>query len=127
MTILLLVVGIVVAVIAADLLIDGGTAIAKRFGIPPLVVGAIVVGFGTSMPEFIVNVSAALKGSTDLAMGNIIGSNLFNLCAVVGASALVCPLVVSKDSRSKDLPMCLLATTLLVVYVAQTVRSALAG
>jgi len=115
MTILLLIAGIVVAVVAADMLIDGGTAIARRFGIPPLVVGAIVVGFGTSMPEFIVNVSAALKGSTDLAMGNVIGSNLFNLCAVVGAAALVCPLVVSYDSRSKDLPMSLLATALIVV------------
>jgi cation:H+ antiporter len=115
MTVLLLIAGIAIAVVAADLLIDGGVALARRWGIPSLVVGAIVVGFGTSMPELIVNVSAALKGSTDLAMGNILGSNLFNLCVVMAVAALVRPLVVSGDSRAKDLPMCLLATALIGV------------
>lgn len=115
MTVLLLIAGIAIAVVAADLLVDGGVALARRWGIPSLVVGAIVVGFGTSMPELIVNVSAALKGSTDLAMGNILGSNLFNLCVVMAVAALVRPLVVSGDSRAKDLPMCLLATALIGV------------
>ena len=69
-----------------------GTAVAKRFGIPSLVIGATVVAFGTSMPEFTVNLHSAVSGSTDLALGNILGSNLFNIAFIIGVVALITPL-----------------------------------
>jgi cation:H+ antiporter len=101
--------GLVLAVLGAKILVDGGTAIAKQFGIPNVVIGATVVAFGTSMPEFTVNVHSALGGNTDLALGNILGSNMFNIAFIIGVSALITPLVVNRDSASKDLPMCLIA------------------
>lgn len=107
MDIIYLLAGIALALVGAQLLVNGGVAIAARLGIPTLVVGAVVVGFGTSTPELTVNVTAALAGSTDLALGNILGSNLFNLCVIIGVVAFIAPMVVSDDSRRKDLPMCL--------------------
>jgi len=101
--------GLVLAVIGARLLVDGGTAIAKRFGIPSLVIGSTVVAFGTSMPEFTVNIHSAMAGSADLAMGNILGSNMFNIAFILGVAALITPIAVSRDSAAKDLPMCLIA------------------
>ncbi len=101
--------GLVLAILGAKILVDGGTAIAKQFRIPSVVIGATVVAFGTSMPEFTVNVHSALGGNTDLALGNILGSNMFNIAFIIGVSALITPLVVNRDSASKDLPMCLIA------------------
>jgi cation:H+ antiporter len=109
MDILLLLVGIVFALVGAQLLVNGGVAVAGRFGIPTLVIGATVVGFGTSMPELTVNVTSALGGNTDLALGNILGSNMFNVCMILGIVALITPMAISKDSQGKDLPMCLLS------------------
>lgn len=101
--------GLLLAVLGAKLLVDGGTAVAKRFGIPSIVIGATVVAFGTSMPELTVNVHSALGGSTDLALGNILGSNIFNIAFILGVTALVAPIAVNRDSASKDLPMCLIS------------------
>jgi cation:H+ antiporter len=109
MDILLLLLGIGLAVSGAHYLVDGGSAIAKRFNIPTLVIGSTIVAFGTSMPEFTVNINSALNGNTDLAFGNILGSNLFNICMVIGIVCLITPMVVGKDSASKDLPMALIA------------------
>jgi cation:H+ antiporter len=109
MDIVLLILGIVAALGGAQLLVAGGVALAGRFGIPTLVVGAIVVGFGTSTPELTVNIASALGGKTDLALGNVLGSNMFNICMVVGIVALITPLAVSPDSQAKDLPMCTLS------------------
>lgn len=104
-----LLLGIAFAVYGAQLLVDGGVAIATRFGIPTLIIGSTVVAFGTSMPEFAVNIQSALHGKTELALGNILGSNLFNIAAIVGIVALITPLAVSSQSRRKDFPMCLIA------------------
>jgi cation:H+ antiporter len=101
--------GLILAVYGAKLLVDGGTAVAKHFGIPSLVIGATVVAFGTSMPEFTVNIHSAMGGNTELALGNILGSNMFNIAFILGAAALLAPIVVNKDSASKDLPMCLIS------------------
>ena len=109
MDILLLLFGIGLAVSGAHYLVDGGSAIAKRFNIPTLVIGSTIVAFGTSMPEFTVNINSALNGNTDLAFGNVLGSNLFNICMVIGTVCLITPMVVGKDSASKDLPMALIA------------------
>jgi cation:H+ antiporter len=101
--------GLVLAVFGAQFLVDGGTAVAKRFGIPTLVIGATVVAFGTSMPELTVNVHSAMGGNTDLALGNILGSNMFNIAFILGAVALIGPIAVNPDSAAKDLPMCLIS------------------
>jgi cation:H+ antiporter len=109
MDILLLLAGISMAVYGAHFLVEGGSAIAKRFNIPTLVIGSTIVAFGTSMPEFTVNINSAINGNTDLALGNILGSNLFNICAVVGIVCLITPIRVGSDAASKDLPMCLIS------------------
>ncbi len=113
MDILYLSAGIVFALIGAQLLVNGGVALAGRFGIPTLVIGAVIIGFGTSTPELTVNVASALSGKTDLALGNILGSNMFNICMIVGIVALITPLAVSKDSQAKDLPMCTLSAIMI--------------
>jgi cation:H+ antiporter len=115
MDILYLILGLVFAVYGAQFLVDGGIAVARRFNIPTLVIGSTVVAFGTSMPEFTVNMHSALSGKTDLAMGNILGSNLFNICIVLGIVCLISPLAIKKDSASKDFPMCLIAAIMVGV------------
>jgi cation:H+ antiporter len=115
MDILFVILGLVFAVYGAQLLVDGGSAVARRFNIPTLVIGSTVVAFGTSMPEFTVNMHSALSGKTDLAMGNILGSNLFNICVIFGIVCLMTPLAVKKDAASKDFPMCLIAAIMVGV------------
>ena len=115
MDIILVLLGLVFAVYGAQLLVDGGSAVAKRFNIPTLVIGSTVVAFGTSMPEFTVNINSALNGNTELALGNILGSNLFNICAILGIVCLISPLAIQKDSASKDFPMCLIAALMVGV------------
>jgi cation:H+ antiporter len=115
MDILFVILGLVFAVYGAQLLVDGGSAVARRFNIPTLVIGSTVVAFGTSMPEFTVNMHSALSGKTDLAMGNILGSNLFNICMIFGIVCLITPLAIKKDAASKDFPMCLIAAVMVGV------------
>ena len=115
MDILTLVAGLVVAVFGAKYLVDGGSAIAKRYNIPTIVIGSTIVAFGTSMPELTVNVNSALNGNTDLALGNVLGSNLFNIAAIVGIVALLAPIKVSRELVANDLPMCLIAAVLVGV------------
>jgi len=115
MDILYVILGLGFAVYGAQLLVDGGSAVARRFNIPTLVIGSTVVAFGTSMPEFTVNMHSALSGKTDLALGNILGSNLFNICMIFGIVALITPLTIKKDAASKDFPMCLIAAVMLGV------------
>lgn len=116
MDILYLVLGLVLAVFGAQFLVDGGSAIAKRYNIPTIVIGSTIVAFGTSMPELTVNINSAMNGNTDLAFGNILGSNLFNIAAILGIVCLIAPIKVGDDVISKDLPMCLIAA--LVIGIA---------
>ena len=109
MGMLTLLLGIIAAVYGAKLLVDGGSAIAKRYDIPTIVIGSTIVAFGTSMPELAVNISSALEGNTDLALGNVLGSNLFNICAIVGIVCLIVPMTVDRGAIANDLPMCLIA------------------
>lgn len=105
----LLIVGFWPLVQGATWLVDGGSALAARFNIPTLVIGLTVVAFGTSMPELVVNVFSATSGSTDLAMGNIVGSNLFNVLAILGLSALVKPIHVKSSTTWIEIPLTLVA------------------
>lgn len=114
----LIVVGFVALVKGADWLVDGASSIAKRFGISDLVIGLTVVAFGTSMPEFVVNMFSVAEGSTDLALTNILGSNIINTFVILGLTALVYPVVSQKRSRDFDIPMSIIAGVLVVAFVA---------
>ena len=113
-----IVVGFVALVKGADWVVDGASAIAKRFGISDLVIGLTVVAFGTSMPEFVVNMVSVAEGSTDLAITNIVGSNIINTFVILGLTALVYPIVSQKRSRDFDIPMSIIAGVLVLIFVA---------
>ena len=113
-----IVVGFVALVKGADWLVDGASAIAKRFGISDLVIGLTVVAFGTSMPEFVVNMVSVAEGSTDLALTNILGSNIINTFVILGLTALVYPIASQKRSRDFDIPMSIIAGVLVLIFVA---------
>lgn len=105
--------GLVLLVGGAELLIRGATRLALRWGVPPLVVGLTVVAYGTSFPEFVVSAKAAMAGQAGLALGNVVGSNIFNVLFILGASALVRPLVVTRAIVWREVPV-MIATSLLV-------------
>ncbi len=96
---LFLVVGLVLLVKGADWLVDGASKLAKRLGVTDLVIGLTIVAFGTSMPEFVVNMVSVADGATDLAITNILGSNIINTLVILGCSALVCPLVAQRSTN----------------------------
>lgn len=116
--IIFIIVGFVALVKGADFLVDGASAIAKRFGISDLVIGLTVVAFGTSMPEFVVNMVSVAEGSTDLAITNILGSNIINTFVILGLTALVYPVISQKRSRDFDIPMSIIAGVLVLCFVA---------
>jgi cation:H+ antiporter len=101
----ILALGVVILGIGADTFVRGSSAIAERFGISPFVIGLVIVGFGTSSPELAVNLSAALKGSTDIAVGNVVGSNIANVALILGCAALVTPLLVQLRMVRLELPI----------------------
>jgi cation:H+ antiporter len=105
--------GLVLLVGGAEMLIRGATRLALRWGVPPLVVGLTVVAYGTSMPELVVSAKAAMAGQAGLALGNVLGSNIFNVLFILGASALVRPLVVTRAIIWREVPV-MIATSLLV-------------
>ena len=115
MSILYLIIGIVLILWGADKLTDGATGIARRFCINELVIGLTVVAFGTSLPEFVVSFTATLQGTSGISIGNIMGSNIFNILAIVGVTAMVSPIAVSKDTIQKDVPFAILSSAALMV------------
>ena len=113
-----IVIGFVALVKGADWLVDGASAIAKQFGISDIVIGLTVVAFGTSMPEFVVNMVSVVEGSTDLAITNVLGSNIINTFVILGLTALVYPIASQKRSRDFDIPMSIIAGVLVLIFVA---------
>ena len=109
-----LILGFVLLVKGADWFVDGASALAKKFGIPSVVIGLTIVAFGTSMPEAAVSISAALSQSSGISVGNVVGSNIFNLLVVAGASAVFCPIMVDKSIIKKDMPFSFLITLALL-------------
>ena len=107
--ILLLPIGFIILIKSAGWLVEGASSIAKRFEVPDLVIGLTIVAFGTSLPELLVTVFAGIQGSTDLAIGNIIGSNISNILLILGICAVIFPLSVSKGTVWKEIPLNLLA------------------
>ncbi len=109
LTAALFILGFILLIKGADLMIDGASSVAKRYGISTFVIGLTVVAFGTSMPEMIVSTMASIKGSSDIALGNIIGSNISNTLLILGISAMIYPLLVKKATVNKEIPFSLLA------------------
>ena len=115
LNIFFIVIGIVLVLWGADRLTDGAVAVAEKMKMPQIVIGLTIVAMGTSMPEFCVSLISALKGTSDLAVGNIVGSNIFNTLLIVGVSALVAPMSIMKTTVRKDIPFALVASALLLI------------
>lgn len=115
MNILSLIGGLILILLGANGLTDGAASVAKRFRIPPIVIGLTIVAFGTSAPELTVSVSSALKGSADIAIGNVVGSNIFNTLMIVGCTALFAPIVITRNTLRKEIPLCILSSIVLLI------------
>ena len=115
MDILLLIGGLLLILLGANGLTDGAASIAKRFNIPSIVIGLTIVAFGTSTPELTVSISSAMKGSSDIAIGNVVGSNIFNILFIVGCTSLVAPIVITRNTLRKEIPLCILSSVVLLV------------
>ncbi len=113
---LLIVVGFVLLIYGADWLVAGASGVAKRFQVSNLVIGLTVVAMGTSMPEFVVNMVSVNDGTTDLAITNILGSNILNVFLILGSTALLCPICSQATSRKVDIPLASLAGVLVLLF-----------
>ena len=113
LTYLLFTVGFVLLLKGADFLVDGSSSVARRFHVSDLVIGLTVVAFGTSTPELFVNLIASIKGDTNIAIGNVLGSNISNIFLILGVSSIIYPLSVTKGTVWKEIPLSLLAALLL--------------
>lgn len=115
-SILLMIAGFVILIKGADFFVDGASGIAEKFHIPQIIIGLTIVAFGTSAPEAAISISAAFAGTTGIAIGNILGSNLLNILIILGISACIVPLHIGKSSIKFDIPFNLVITLALVVY-----------
>ena len=120
LSIIFVVVGAVLVLVGADKLNVGSVGLARRFAIPELVIGLTVVAFGTSLPEFVVSLFASIEGAAAMSIGNIVGSNLFNTLMIVGCTALVCPISVTRSTIFKDIPFSILASIVLPALALDT-------
>lgn len=118
--ILILLLGLGLILVGANALTDGASAVAKRFGISDLVIGLTIVAMGTSAPELVVSVTAALNDSAELALGNVVGSNIFNILTIVGCTAMVMPISVGKGLMSKELPLVILSSLVMWAVASDT-------
>lgn len=112
LNIILIIIGFVLLIKGADFLVDGASEIAKKFHIPEIVIGLTIVAIGTSMPELVVSVTSALEGHSDLAIGNVVGSNIANLFLILGACAIIKPLIFKKETRIFEIPFTIFVTIL---------------
>jgi cation:H+ antiporter len=113
---ILLIVGFAALMKGADFFVDGSSSVAKRLRVPSLIIGMTIVAMGTSLPECAVSISAALAGNTGVAVGNAVGSNLFNLMVVCGICAILCPMSVTKETLTREFPFSVIVALLLLVF-----------
>jgi cation:H+ antiporter len=113
--ILILLGGLVLILLGSNYLVDGSSSIAKKFGISEFVIGLTIVGIGTSTPEMVVSFLSAIQGKANMAIGNIVGSNIFNTLMILGITALVSPLAITKSNIKKDIPVNIVVTVLLIL------------
>ena len=115
-TIVLLILGLVLLVYGAELLVKGASSIAASLGLSPLVIGLTIVAYGTSAPEMAVSVMSSHAGQADIAVGNVVGSNIFNVLLILGSAALVTPLVVAQQLIRLDIPIMIGVSVLMLVF-----------
>lgn len=125
--ILLFIVGLALILSGANALTDGASSIAKRMKVSELVIGLTIVAFGTSAPELAVSAISAIKGNGDIALGNVVGSNIFNTLMIIGCTVLVRPLKVSRLLIKKEIPLCILASFVLILLCADATEGCVAG
>lgn len=113
--ILILIAGLLLILLGANYLVDGSSSIAKRFGISEFVIGLTIVGIGTSSPEMVVSFLSSFQGKAEMAVGNIVGSNIFNTLMILGITALVAPLAITRSNLRKDIPLNIIVTALLII------------
>lgn len=116
LSIILIIVGFAFLIAGADILVDGSSGIAKKFHIPEIIIGLTIVSIGTSMPELFVSITSALDGYSDMAIGNVVGSNICNLLLILGLSALLKPVIFQKETIKYEIPMCLIFTVILMMF-----------
>lgn len=119
--IILLILGIVLLIWGADFFVNGASAVAKKLKVPAIIIGLTVVAIGTSLPELAISVISAISGSTDLSIGNIIGSNMSNMLLIIGITACISPILVKKTSRKFDFPILILVTLLLFLFGSDSI------
>ena len=112
---LILIAGLVLILIGANYLVDGASSIAKKFGLSEFIIGVTIVGIGTSAPEMVVSILSAIQGKADMAIGNVVGSNVFNTLMILGVTALIAPLTITKSNLKKDIPINIAVTVLLIL------------
>ena len=113
--IVILIAGLLLILFGANYLVDGSSSIARRFGLSEFIIGLTIVGIGTSTPEMVVSFLSAFKGKADMAIGNIVGSNLFNTMLILGITAMIAPLTITKSNLKKDIPLNIIVTMLLIL------------
>ena len=116
-TILLFIAGLVILILGADLLVRGASRLAAAFGVSPLVIGLTIVAIGTASPEIAVSLQAAANGQGDLTLGNVLGSNIFNILFILGITSIIAPIVIAEQLIRKDAPI-MLGVSLLTLALA---------
>lgn len=115
LSIILLILGLVLILVGANALTDGAAAIARRFGISELVIGLTIVAFGTSAPELVITIVSAAQGNTELALGNVVGSNIFNILVIIGMTSMIKPMRIGASVMTNELPMVLLSSLAILI------------
>lgn len=115
LNIIFIIAGFILLIKGADALVDGSSGIAKKFHIPEIIIGLTIVSIGTSVPELFVSVTSALNGYQDMAIGNVVGSNLCNLLLILGLSAIINPIIIRKETKYIEIPMCIFFTILFMI------------
>lgn len=121
LNILFLIIGLALLIKGADFFVSGASSIAKKFKVPTMLIGLTIVALGTSLPELSVSVASAIKGSTDMSVGNIVGSNMMNMLLILGIVALIHPVPITKSSKKIDFPFLIVLTLLLLVFSADAI------
>ena len=113
---IILIISLVGIVLGADFLVAGAVSIARKFKVSDFVIGAAIVGVGTSMPELVVSFIGALKGNADVAIGNVVGSNIFNVLGILGVTALFFPIAINKENMKFEIPLCIGVSIILMLF-----------
>lgn len=116
--IVLLILGFVVLIKGADIFVDGASSTAANFKVPKMLIGLTIVAFGTSAPELAVSIKALASGSSDMVLGNVIGSNITNILLILGIASVICPIIIKNNTVRKEIPLCIMITLLLASQIA---------